>query len=55
MASAKKTSKKKEMKITLKSKPLNEDSSKAEQLSLRSEVKPRQKQRKGTRGPSWIG
>ena len=55
MASAKKMSRKKEMIITLKSKPLSDDSAKAEQLSLRSEVKPRQKQRKGTRGPSWIG
>ena len=55
MASEKKTRKKKDMTITLKSKPLAGDSTKADQIASKAVAKPRQKQRKGTRGPAWIG
>lgn len=54
MASEQKKREKKEMKITLISKPLKNGLVKADQ-SVRSNPKPREKRRKGTRGPSWVG
>jgi len=54
LASEQKKREKKEMKITLISKPLKNGLVKADQ-SVRSNPKPREKRRKGTRGPSWVG
>lgn len=54
LASEKKKHEKKEMKITLISKPLKADSPKTDQ-SVRSKPRLPDKRRKGTRGPSWIG
>ena len=45
---------KKEMKITLISKPLKTDSTKIDQ-SAKSNSQPHDTRRKGTKGPSWIG
>ena len=52
--SKEKKSNKKEMKITLLSKPLKTDASKVDQ-SLTSKPKPKDIRKKGTKGPSWIG
>ena len=54
MSTEKKKPDKKEMKITLISKPLKTGSTKFDQ-SVTSKSKPQDKRKKGTKGLSWIG
>ena len=51
----KNTGKRKEMKIVLKSKPLNSDIIHPTQFEPTLNSKPKDARKKGTRGPSWIG
>jgi hypothetical protein len=54
LTTEKKKQQKKDMKITLISKPIKTDSTKTGQ-SVEQDKKPQEKKRKGTRGPAWIG
>ena len=54
LSTEKKKPDKKEMKITLISKPLKTSTTKVDQ-SVTSKPKPQDKRKKGTKGPSWIG
>ncbi len=51
----KKTGKRKEMTIVLKSKPLSSDNKQSTQFESKSNRKPKDAKKKGTRGPAWIG
>ena len=51
----KKTDKRKEMKIVLKSKPTGSTSVMSTQAPQHPNQKPQSFKKKGTRGPSWIG